>query len=115
MLGSARASSSHLVHLSLPQMYMQALLGPATAGWQMPLMQFTLEINSKGTENSALEHLYSKAIILSKRYLSNLGESDANTLPDGSKYPSLQLGILAKLKNAFQSASICVQDKCCHL
>lgn len=99
MLGSARASSSsHLVHLSLPQMYMQALLGPATAGWQTPLMQFTLEISSKGTENSALEHLYSKAIILSKRYLSNLGESDVNTLPNCSKYPSLKLGSFSKVK-----------------
>ena len=32
---------------NLPQMYMHALLGPATAGWQMPFLQFTRDLLSE--------------------------------------------------------------------
>ena len=38
--------SGHFQHLSCPQMYWQALLGPAMDGLQMELVQVTSEVNS---------------------------------------------------------------------
>ena len=43
-------AGSYFLHCSLPQMYMQALLGPAVAGSQTPLTQLTSETKSENID-----------------------------------------------------------------
>jgi len=42
----------YFLHSNFPQMYMQALLGPAMAGWHTPFSQFTLETISVGLKEN---------------------------------------------------------------